>query len=51
MVIIYYILKLVRFIFLITTDMAINILFFSDESMHQLYVNYGKYNFIQQIPK
>ena len=43
--------KLVRFIFLITTDMVMNVFFFSDESMHQLYVNYGKYDFIQQIPQ
>ena len=41
--------KLVRFIFLITTDMVMNVFFFSDESMHQLYINYGKYDFIQQI--
>ena len=43
--------KLVRFIFLISTDMAMNVFFFSDESMHKLYINYGKYDFIQQIPQ
>ena len=43
--------KLVRFIFLITTDMVMNIFFFSDESMHKLYLSYGKYDFIQQIPQ
>ena len=31
--------------------MAMNVVFFSDDSMHKLYVNYGKYNFIQQIPQ
>ena len=31
--------------------MAINVFFFSDDSMHRLYVDYGKYNFIQQIPQ
>ena len=28
-----------------------NVFFFSDDSMHRLYVDYGKYNFIQQIPQ
>ena len=31
--------------------MAMNVIFFSDSSIHKLYANYGKYNFIQQIPK
>ena len=43
--------KLARFIFLMSTDMVMNVLFFSDESMHKLYVNYGKFDFIQQIPQ
>ena len=43
--------KYARFIFLIATDMAINIFFFSDDSMHKIFLNYGKYNFIQQIPQ
>ena len=34
-----------------TTDMVMNVFFFSDESMHKLYLSYGKYNFIQQIPQ
>ena len=34
-----------------SNDMALNVFFFSDESMRQLYVNYGKYDFVQQIPK
>ena len=33
------------------TDMAFNAFFFSDDSMHKLYLNYGKYDFIQQIPQ
>jgi hypothetical protein len=41
--------KFTRFIFLISTDMAMNVFFFSDDSMHKLYLNYGKYDFIQQI--
>ena len=43
--------KLARFIFLLTTDMVLNVFFFSDESMHKLYIDYGKYDFIQQIPQ
>ena len=31
--------------------MAMNGLFFSDESMHNLYVNNGEYDFVQQIPQ
>jgi hypothetical protein len=31
--------------------MALNVFFFSDDSMHKIYLNYGKYNFIQQIPQ
>ena len=43
--------KFARFIFLVCTDMAMNVFFFTDESMHKIYLNYGKYNFIQQIPQ
>ena len=31
--------------------MALNVFFFSDDSMHKLFLNYGKYDFIQQIPQ
>ena len=41
--------KFTRFIFLVCTDMAMNVFFFSDETMHKMYLDYGKYNFIQQI--
>ena len=43
--------KLSKFIFAISLDFAINVVFFVDESMHKIYVNYGKYNFIAQIPQ
>ena len=43
--------KIWRFIFLIASDMAMNALFFTDETMHKLYLSYGKYDFIQQIPQ
>ena len=43
--------KLSRFLFLMASDMAFNAFFFSDDSMHKLYLNYGKYDFIQDIPQ
>ena len=43
--------KVSRSIFLMVGDMALNVFFFSDESMHKIFLNYGKYNFIQQIPQ
>ena len=46
-----YYIKFMRFIFLICTDMAMNVIFFSDESMHKVYLNYGKYDFFQQVPQ
>ena len=43
--------KFSRFIFLVCTDMALNVFFFSDETMHKMFLDYGKYNFVQQIPQ
>ena len=43
--------KYSRFIFFVCTDMALNVFFFSDETMHKMYIDYGKYNFVQQIPQ
>jgi len=43
--------KFARFIFLVATDIAINVFFFSDDSMHKIFLNYGKYDFLQQIPQ
>ena len=31
--------------------MAMNVIFFFDSSMHKIYLDYGKYNFIPQIPQ
>ena len=45
------IIKYSRFIFLLCSDMAMNVFFFSDETMHKIFLDYGKYNFIQQIPQ
>ena len=43
--------KLSRLIFSICTDMAFNVFFFEDETMHKMFLDYGKYNFYQQIPQ
>ena len=43
--------KVSRCIFLMVGDMALNVFFFSDDSMHKLFLTYGKYDFIQQIPQ
>ena len=43
--------KICRFIFLIASDMAMSAFFFSDESMHKLFLSYGKYDFVQEIPQ
>ena len=43
--------KYSRFFFLLCTDMTMNVFFFADETMHKLFLDYGKYNFIQQIPQ
>ena len=41
--------KFARFIFLLCTDMSMNVFFFSDETMHKMFLDYGKYNFLIQI--
>ena len=43
--------KYSKFFFLLCTDMAMNVFFFADETMHKMFLDYGKYNFIQQIPQ
>ena len=43
--------KFSRFFFLLCTDMAMNVIFFTDDSMHKVYKNYGKYDFLEQIPQ
>ena len=43
--------KIARFLFLICTSMAMNVIFFFDSSMHKIYMDYGKYNFMQQVPQ
>ena len=41
--------KLSKFFLAICTDMAFNVFFFSDESMHNVYLNAGKHDFINQL--
>ena len=41
--------KLAKFFYSISTDMAFNVLFFSDESMHNIYKSGGIYNFLEQL--
>ena len=43
------IIKCARFIFLIATNMAMNVFLLSDYSIHKIYLNYGKYNINQLI--
>ena len=31
--------------------MALNVFFFADDTMHKMFLDYGKYNFFQQIPQ
>ena len=41
--------KLTRFFHAICTDMVLNVFFFSDESMHNVYQSGGTYNFFEQL--
>ena len=43
--------KLSLFVFSIALNITLNTLFFSDESMHKLYEDYGKLNYIYNLPK
>ena len=43
--------KMDRFIIQFITNIAMNGLFFADETMHNIYVNNGENDFIQQIPQ
>ena len=46
-----FIIKLSLFVFSVCLDFTTNVLFFNDESMHKIYLDYGEYNFISQIPQ
>ena len=44
------IIRLFLFFFAFTLDLTINTLFFNDNTMHKIYEDHGKYNFLFQIP-
>ena len=43
--------KLARLVFILSTYMAFNAIFFDDNSIHKIYLNYGQYIFGHNIPK
>ena len=45
------ILKISLFFFFLALYLTVNALFFNDESIHKIYVDKGKFNFVYQIPK
>jgi len=45
------VIKLALFVFSVSLDFTTNVLFFTDDTMHKIYLDYGKYNFISQIPQ
>ena len=44
-------LKLSLFIFSLGLDFCLNVFFFFDESMNKIYLDYGNYSFLAQIPQ
>ena len=44
-------LKLSKCVFSCALDFALNVVFFFDETMSKIYLDYGKYNIIAQIPQ
>ena len=45
------VIKSFLFFFYFAMDFTINALFFSDDTMHQIYVDEGSYNFLYQLPQ
>ena len=45
------IIKIFLFFFSFSSDLTINALFFNDDSMHKIYQDKGKYDFLYQIPQ
>ena len=44
------IIKIILFLFSFALYLTVNALFFNDKTLHKIYEDYGKYNFIYQIP-
>ena len=45
------VIKIFLFIFSFTLNQTVNALFFNNKTMHKIYIDEGKYNFIYQIPQ
>ena len=45
------IIKMFLFFFFFASELSINALFFTDETMHQIYEDKGSFNFLYQIPQ
>ena len=45
------IIKIFLFFFSIGSDFIINTLFFDDDTMHKIYIDKGKFNFLYQLPQ
>jgi len=45
------IIKNFLFFFFFTLNLTVNALFFNDDTMHEIYIDEGKYNLIYQIPQ
>ena len=45
------IIKIFLFFFSLSLDFTINTLFFTDDTMHKIYEDKGKFNFLYQIPQ
>ena len=44
-------LKISKLMFLLATNFATNVIFFFDESIHKIYINFIGFNLLQQIPQ
>ena len=45
------IIKLFLFFFFFASDITVNALFFTDDTMHKIYTDSGKFNFMYQLPQ
>ena len=45
------IITIILFLFAFSLFFTVNALFFNDESLHNIYIDKGKFNFIYEIPK
>ena len=43
--------KMSLFVFSLALDFGLNVFFFFDESMNKIYLDYGKYSFLTQVPQ